>query len=228
MLTTFKILTGWAATPNACVIYPNSMIYHPVNWTHYAQFFQELHWVLELSVSLCPTLRRKFSASDLMLIGGDFDSRTGTDPDYINQDKSDLSFLSGDYELDAYTVSRNNEDVSINYFCQQLLKHCITAKLRNLNGRTRDDLQGHLTSFLFQGWSTVDSVLVCKSLLKSSLIQYLSVQDFNLVCDQKPILLKIPINNLLGINKDLKNYILEDRPPKDHWDNSLKKVTKNT
>ena len=102
-----------------------------------------------------------------MLIDGGFNSRTGTDPNYINQDKRDLSFLPGDYELDAYAVSRNNEVVSINYFCQQLLKHCITAKLRNLNGRTRDDLQGHLTSF-FQGCSTVDLVLVCKSLLESS------------------------------------------------------------
>ena len=103
-----------------------------------------------------------------MLIGGGFNSRTGTDPNYINQDKRDLSFLPGDYELDAYAVSRNNEDVSINCFCQQLLKHCITAKLRNLNGRTRDDLQGHLTSFVFQGCSTVDLVLVCESLLESS------------------------------------------------------------
>ena len=29
-LTTFKILTGWATTPNVCVIYPNSMISLPV------------------------------------------------------------------------------------------------------------------------------------------------------------------------------------------------------
>ena len=49
------------------------------NCTHYWQFFQELYWVLELSVSLCLKLRRKFFASDLMLIGGDFNSRTGTD-----------------------------------------------------------------------------------------------------------------------------------------------------
>ena len=50
------------------------------NCTHCWQFFQALYWVLELSVSLCLTLRRKFYSSDLMLIGGDFNSRNGTDP----------------------------------------------------------------------------------------------------------------------------------------------------
>ena len=39
-----------------------------------------------------------------------------TEPDYIIDDIRDLSFLPGDSELDIFTVSRNNEDVSINYF----------------------------------------------------------------------------------------------------------------
>ena len=55
------------------------------------------------------------------------------------------------------------------------------------------------------------------------LIQYRSVQDLNFLSDYKPILLKISNNNLLETNKNPKNYILEDRPPKYHWDNSLKK-----
>ena len=63
-------------------------------------------------------------------------------------DARDLRFLSRDYELDTFTMSRNNKDVSINYFSQQLLKLCIAAKLRVLNGRTRGDLQGHFT-YLF-------------------------------------------------------------------------------
>ena len=59
---------------------------------------------------------KKFCPSDLILIGGDFNSRTGTEPDYITEDTRDLSFLSADYELETFTVSKNNEDVSINYF----------------------------------------------------------------------------------------------------------------
>ena len=114
---------------------------------------------------------KKFCSSDLILIGGDFNSRTGTEPDYITEDTRDLRFLSADYELDTFTVSKNNEDVSINYFGQQLLKLCVSAKLRILNGRTRGDLQCDFTYFGFQGCSTVDLVLVSASLLKSSLIQ---------------------------------------------------------
>ena len=120
-------------------------------------------------------------------------------------------------------MSRNNEDVSVNYFDQQLLKLGIAVKLRILNGRTRCDLQGHVTFFGFQGCSTVDLVLASDSFLKSSLNQYLSVQDLNLLSDHNPILLKISNNNLLQTNKNPKNYTLKDRPPKYHWDNSLKK-----
>ena len=60
-----------------------------------------------------------------------FNSRTGTEPDYITDTKN-LN-LSGDYAIDTFTVSRNNEDVSINYFGHQLLKLCIATKLRILN-----------------------------------------------------------------------------------------------
>ena len=61
-----------------------------------------------------------------------------------------MSFLPGDYELDTFTVSRNIEDVSINYFGEQLLQLCIAAKLRILNDGTRGDLHGHFTYFGFQ------------------------------------------------------------------------------
>ena len=42
---------------------------------------------------------KKFSSWDLILLDGDFNSRTGTGPDYITEDAKDLNFLSGDYEL---------------------------------------------------------------------------------------------------------------------------------
>ena len=59
---------------------------------------------------------KKFSSSDLILIGGYFNSRAWNEPDYITEDTRNMSFLPGDYEPDKFTVSRNNEDVSINYF----------------------------------------------------------------------------------------------------------------
>ena len=45
----------------------------------------------------------------------------------------------------------------------------------------------------------------------------------NLLSDHAPILLKISNNNLLEANKNPTNCILENKSPKYHWENSLKK-----
>ena len=100
---------------------------------------------------------------------------------------------------------------------------CIATKLRILNGRTRSNLQGHFTSFGFQWCSTLDLILASESLLTYSLIHYVSFQDLNFLSDQKPLLLKKSNDNLLETNKNPSNYILENRPPKYHWDIFLNK-----
>ena len=57
ILKIFTTWSKWVITYNVCVIYPNRMIYPQYSFMHYAQFFQELYWVLTRSVSLCPVLR---------------------------------------------------------------------------------------------------------------------------------------------------------------------------
>ena len=37
---------------------------------------------------------------------------------------------------------RNNEDISLNNYAEQLIQLCIASKLRVPNGRTRGNLQG--------------------------------------------------------------------------------------
>ena len=85
---------------------------------------------------------KKFSSSDLILAGGDFNSRTGTEPD-----TRDLSFLQGDYELDTFTVSRSFNKLFWLAITETL--YCNWTKI--LDGRTRGGLQDHFTSFDFQG-----------------------------------------------------------------------------
>ena len=46
----------------------------------------------------------KFSESDQIIIGGDFNSRIGTKADLITEDKKDLDFLPESYELDTFTT----------------------------------------------------------------------------------------------------------------------------
>ena len=84
---------------------------------------------------------KKFSSSYLILVSGNFNSRTGTEQDYITEDTKNFDFLPGDYERDTFTVSRNNEDVLINYFGHHLLKLCIASRLRILDVRASEDLQ---------------------------------------------------------------------------------------
>ena len=128
-------------------------------------------------------------------------SRIGTKADFIVEDTKNLDFLSQGYELDTFTTHRNNEDVSLNSYGEQLIQLCIASKLRLLNGRTRGDLQGHFTYLGYQGFSTVDLVLASENIFQTNLIQYLSVQTFTTFSDYRPILLKILWKYLTCIDK---------------------------
>ena len=128
-----------------------------------------------------------------------------------------------DYEIDSITSIRNNQDISINEYGQQLLDLCRAAKLRILNGRTRGDLQGHITYIGNKGHSTVDLVLASEiCLLQSGLIQYLSVLDLNHLSDHRPIFLKLsnlhPIStHSLRNQTEPKNVTLEEKQQQYKW-----------
>ena len=115
----------------------------------------------------------------------------------------------------------------MNEYRQQPLDLCIETKLRILNNRTRGDLQGHLTYVGFHGCSAVDLVLTSEaSLTKSTIVQYLSVQDLNFLSDHRPILLKLTRNyNFLPnkIIKDTQVCELKHKPTRYTWKNSLGK-----
>ena len=122
---------------------------------------------------------------------GDFNSRIGTNADFIVEDRKDLDFLPEVYELDTFTTHRNNEDVFLNSYGEQLIQHCIASKLRVLNGRTRGDLQGQFTYLGHQGCSIVKLVLTSENIFQANLIQHFSVQTFTTFSDHRPILLRI-------------------------------------
>ena len=107
----------------------------------------------------------RFSESDQIIIRRDFNSRLGIKADFIVEHRKDLDFLPEGYELDTFMTHRNNDDVSLNSYGEQLIQLCIASKLRVLNGRARGDLQGHFTYLGYQGCSTVDLVLDSKNIL---------------------------------------------------------------
>ena len=72
----------------------------------------------------------KFSPNDMVFIGGDFNSRIGTQTGFIIENDKDLNYLPLDYELDTITSVGNNQETSVNECEQQLLDLCIETKLR--------------------------------------------------------------------------------------------------
>ena len=171
----------------------------------------------------------KFSESDQIIIGGDFNSRIGTKADFMVEDRKDLEFLPKGSELDTSTAHRNNEDVSLNSYGEELIQPCIRSKLRVLNARTRGDLQGHFTYLGYQDCSTVDLVLTSENIFQTNLIQYLSVQTFTTLSDHKPILLKIFWKYPTRIDETkTSNCTLEDKPQRFIWSNKLYKLHAET
>ena len=84
----------------------------------------------------------KFSSPDIF-IGRDFKNRVGTRDDFIIESENGLDYLPQYYEIDSITSIRNNQDISVNDYGEQLLDLCRTDG-RTLNGRTRGVLQGHI------------------------------------------------------------------------------------
>ena len=137
-----------------------------------------------------------FSSTDILIIGGDFNSRIGVQSDFITEGEKDLNYLPQGYQLDCILSNRNNKDPSMNEYGRQLLDLCIETKLRVLNGRVRGDFQGHLTYIGYHGSSTVDLVLTTEqALTRENIIQYLSIAPLNHLSDHKPVLLSLTANN---------------------------------
>ena len=179
-----------------------------------------MNYTKENNCNVIDTLREQLSqfySSEIIFIGGDFNSRGRTRDDFIIESENELDYLPQDCEIDSITSIRKNQDISINEYGQQLLDLCIASKLRILNGRTRGDHQGHITYIGDKGHSIVDLVLASEICLsQSGLIQYLSVLNLNHLSDHCPILLKLlslhPIStHPLRNQTEPKNVTLEEK-----------------
>ena len=57
----------------------------------------------------------------MIFVGGNFNSRIGTQNDFIIENEKDLNYLPQDYELDTIRSVRNNQNTSVSEYGQQLL-----------------------------------------------------------------------------------------------------------
>ena len=89
----------------------------------------------------------KFSKQGQIILLGDFNARTGTLNDFIENDCQDFTATDNAYDLDKNWPKRNNADYSFNKLGDETLRLCIGNKPRILNGRVTSDLDGKLKSY---------------------------------------------------------------------------------
>ena len=69
-----------------------------------------------------------FSINGNIMITGDFNARTGTLLDYINDDSTSYIPLPSDYSFDKF-YPRHSQDIQINNYGKELIDLCIASKL---------------------------------------------------------------------------------------------------
>ena len=142
-----------------------------------------------------------FSATDRLIIGGDFNARTTMLSDCLNEDADDVKYQNfpNGYEI-SLTRERNNRDEFKNEYGENLTELCSTTNLRILNRRTLGDLYGEFTYCGIHGLSTVD--LASENVIKDNQIQYMRVQSITFLSDHRPLLLKLNHHSTHAIPKE--------------------------
>ena len=131
---------------------------------------------------------------DIALLG-DFNARTGKDPDFIMGETIETpsldDMLPSNYDIDDY-IPRNNMDNCINSHGQCFLNLCVSSRLRILNGRYVGDSLGYNTCYSVNGSSTVDYAVISKSLLSS--VNYFCTTSPNYFSDHVQIFFSLKCN----------------------------------
>ena len=116
------------------------------------------------------------------LICGDFNARTASHPDYVEDDNSiHMHVLPDDYQLDA-PMQRTSEDCGFNKYGTNLLDFCKLTGFRILNGRVGQDRNiGKYTYVGSTGKSLVDYVIASQALFPA--VCTFRVDDPNILSD---------------------------------------------
>ena len=152
-----------------------------------------------------------FSQEGRVLVCGDTNSRTGNEPDYIEQDSQQYVPLPPDYQPQTENVPRHNMDSVCNEYGKWLNDMCISNGLLILNGRVAGDTLGNYTYHGPNGSSTIDYFLTQETNLDC--VQYLKVDDMTTLSDHCPITLSFRVpNRPCQIEIDVNTCTKKERP----------------
>lgn len=141
----------------------------PAESTYSRQFDADIFSLIEKDIS-------KRSKDGDIILAGDFNARTGDEPDLIRGDSSNHTPLFNSYSPDIDLPSRSSQDNILSQRGKYLIDSCIQDKLRILNGRTFEDTFGQCTSHQPNGSSVIYYFIVSEYLVKY--ISFFHVHDF--------------------------------------------------
>ena len=141
------------------------------------------------------TLRKQIATymneDGIMILGGDFNARTGRLLDFIEDDNEVNNFVlqPGIVQNDTVKRKRMNQDNNINKFGHELRDICICTNMKILNGRTIGDIIGQPTYIGPNGTSTVDYIIASDKAItgNNEIIQKFKVEDLNILSDHRPL-----------------------------------------
>ena len=100
-----------------------------------------------------------------VLLCGDFNARTGQEPDLIIHDDDRYTPIFDGYPIDKKIFERQSQDATVDTRGKDLLALCTSQQLRIVNGRVLGDTYGHYTCYTPNGTSVVDYVMVSEDIL---------------------------------------------------------------
>ena len=155
-----------------------------------------------------------FNNEHAILLGGDFNARTGNLKDFIENEENENNFIpfSENFADQTFSNLRVNQDKKVNQFGYELRDICIGANLRILNGRTLGDLTGKYTYIGKNGCSTVDYVLASENIMsseKNTLTDFI-VEDLNIFSEHRPLSLSLHNYNYIDNENKDNNKLIEN------------------
>jgi len=118
----------------------------------------------------------KFSAVGDCLLVGDFNARTSTVADFIENDLVHHGIDIAGYVVDTPLHRNNKDNHCIDTHGKSLIDLCKGSNMRILNGRKLGDLQGHFTCYNHIGQPSVIDYMICSTDLFSN-ITFFHVND---------------------------------------------------
>ena len=112
----------------------------------------------------------KYRGRGDIILCGDLNARSGSEPDFIQNDTYDSHLpIYDSYICDKVHEVRKSYDSKLDTRGKQLLALCITARMIILNDRMLGDSNGTFTCYKPTGNSVVDYVIVSEELLSKIL-----------------------------------------------------------